>query len=358
MPDTMNPIDRLGAARLALELGRWSKAQALLRGDVPGPWRAERHELLGQALRAQGLLGAAVREFKAALALAREEDPAVVIESAIGAAACLRSLGDTKGAAKLLAQAAGLVRRRRFGGYESTLELESAMILRAEGDWGAALAALERIRRKGDRALRAYVDWALGGAYRFMGRLGDSVRAFESSRRLAAAEKDALGVGYAEAGLGGSTRVQGRLKDSIRHYTAALNAFSHSEDLFGLAYANCGLANGLRQAGRWVEAERFYRSAFKLYSRLEDPVDLAYVEWGLGQVLARTERPVEASQLIRSALDKFALGNETRGEVLAMVSLAALEHAAGRTARAEQLHGEAVRLAKKAGIHTHLESFT
>jgi len=44
--------------------------------------------------------------------------------------------------------------------------------------------------------------------------------------------------------------------------------------------------------------------------------------------------------------------------VLSETSLAALLHAKGQTKEAERLFDQAVRRARQAGIHTHLEMFT
>lgn len=354
----MNLLDRLAAAKTAIEEGRFEKAERLLARPLPAAWEPERRRLRGEALRGRGLLGAAVRELQSALKGGPGADPALWCETALAASACLRSLGRAAAAGALLDRVDAAVKRFKLGDYGPELRLERAMLARAEGDWARAVPALQALRNGASGRQRAYLEWALGGAYRFMGDLDAAVRAFEASRKGFLKEKDRLGLGYAECGLAGARRIQGRPMDCILHYSRAARLFEATEDLFGLAYSRCGLANGLRIAGRLGAAERLYAQAEKLYSRLEDPADLAYVEWGQAQLLARTGRQAKAAVLLRRALKRFEAAREHRGAALSLQSLAALEHAAGRSRAGEALFEKAWRTAKKAGLHTHLEVFT
>lgn len=355
---TTDPTGRLAAARRFIEGGRFSPALEALRRPFPGSWEPERRFLRGEAERGRGRLGPAASEFGLALKAPVEGDPALWFESALGLVSCLRSIGRAKQARRWLGRARAAAKRYRLAGASEALSLEDALLLRAEGRWPAAVAALRRLRRKARGDRKAFLDWALGGAFRFMGRLSESAAAFERARAGFRRAGDRAGAAYAEMGLAGTRRVQGRLEESVRRYGRALETFGRTEDLFGLAYANCGLANGLRQSGRLHQAERFYSSAHRLYSELGDPADLAYVDWGLAEVRARTGRSEPARTSALRALAGFASAGEARGEVLALRTLSALEHARGRTSKAERLFDRAVRLARASRIHTHLESFT
>jgi uncharacterized protein HemY len=105
-----------------------------------------------------------------------------------------------------------------------------------------------------------------------------------------------------------------------------------SPDIFGRAYAECGLANVLRQQG--------------------------HVDWGLGQVYLRRGQLTRARPRFHAAYKAFKNGGEARGEVLSLQSLAQVAHALGNSRKGEDLFDAALRRARSAGLHAHLEIFT
>ena len=334
-----------------------------LKGACPAAFSAQRDFLAAEALRGQGFFTSSERLYRRIwTAKVRREDPALWIESGLALAACRRSLGGVREARSYLSGIRGLVGSKRWHSFHPQLELEAALVERAAGRFGPSLVALRRLLARALGARRwseaAFLLWAIGGALRFSGRLEESKRTFERSRLLARKAKDRQGEAYALFGLGGVTRILGRLEDSAGFYAQAGRQLASTQDVFGKAYAECGFANALRQLGRWPEAERHYRRSHKLYSSLEDQVDLAYVEWGLGKIhLGRGELSKATPRLMR-ALRWFERHGETRGEALAGVALAQALHASGKTAEAERRFAAAYALARKAGLHAHLELFT
>ena len=81
-------------------------------------------------------------------------------------------------------------------------------------------------------------------------------------------------------------------------------------------------------------------------------------DWGLGQVHLKRGELAASERRLRAALAGFAKGGEARGEALSLQSLAQVLHARGRTAEGEELFDAAVRRARGAGLHAHLEIFT
>lgn len=308
-----------------------------------------------EALREAGYFAKAEALYKSVLR--RGVDPAVRAEAFLGSALGLRAVGDTKGAsarlkdARLAAKAAGLELADR-------IDLEEALVLRAAERYDEALRRLKPRFRGADAAESAFLWWAVGGCYRFQGRLGESANAFRKSMTLASKAGDRVGRGYALFGLAGAVRVKGDAKASDRYYREAGRLFEGTGDDFGRAYAACGGANALRQLGRLDEAERGYRRAYRIYAGLGDPVDLAYVDWGWGDVHVRRGELKPALRRFGAAEKAFRAGRETRGVVLCLHSRARALHALGRTALAERLFSEGVALARRAKIHTHLEAFT
>lgn len=360
----MNAIDRLDAARSALSEDA-ARALRLLpsASRLPQVLRVERDLVAAEGNRAMGFFSAAEALYSSVLARARgAAEAALRAEAALGSASGLRALGNTAAASRRLVTARAAARSSGLAGFGERLELEEALVLRAEEHYGEAVSRLlpllsKALRRRAyDEA--AFLLWAIGGARRFQGRLAEAEAAFRRSFSLAHRAGDPAGQGYALFGIGGAARVRGDLKGSERAYGKAAQLFAGSSDLFACAYAACGRANALRQLGRLGEAERGYRRAHALYSRLGDAVDLAYVDWGWGEVLLRRGALQAALKRLSAAEGAFRSGGETRGVVLSLQSRARLLHSLGRTPQAERLFARGLALARKAGIHTHLEFFT
>lgn len=354
---------RLERAKETLNAGRPSQAFRLLSAAVPLPLRPERDFLRAEALRSQGFfLRSAVLYARILIRVNPEGEPDLWLESCLALASVRRSLGDAAAARSLLSRGHAAAKRARRPVYRERLELESALVDRAEGRYKKSIARLRRLlsvfRGRGDWSAAGFVLWAMGGARRFAGDLAGSERDFRSALTVFRRARDESGRAYALFGLGGVTRIRGRLGDSERWYAEAARRLDGTDDVFGRAYAQCGLANVLRQKGELEKARVHYLRSHKLYSLLGDEVDLAYVDWGLGKVALQRGELREAESRLWRSLSSFARHRETRGEVLAETALAAVLHARGRTARAEGLFTRAVRRARAAGLHAHLEVFT
>ena len=356
----MNALDRLDAARSALA----EDAQKALRllpapAALPRVLRPERDFVEAEARRAMGFFNAAERLYARVLKGAAGASDAVLrAEAALGSASGLRALGRVAEATARIAVA----KRAGVRGLAERIALEDALILRAGERYHESLARLRPLlhralsRKAFDEA--AYLLWAIGGAHRFLGELSRSEEAFRLSLAFARKAEDPVGQGYALFGIGGAARVRGNLLESERAYSAAERIFAKTSDIFARAYASCGRSNALRQLGRLSEAERGYRKAYALYASLGDAVDLAYVDWGWGEVLLKKGDLKGSLRRFEAGEEAFRAGHETRGVVLSLISRSRVLHALGRTAEAEKLFSAGVAMARKAGIHTHLESFT
>ena len=346
---------RLEAAQDFLEAGRPAHALRVLAPRPAALWAGETQFLRAEALRAQGFFDRAAAAYHRVPALARG-DRDLRGRAALGLAAVWRSLGKV-GPARAAMNAA-----RAAGATGVPMDLESALIERAAGNWKRCLpslkALLARFSREKDSASAAFVHWALGGARRFSGDLAGGRKDFEASLRLARRAADAPGVVYALFGLAGVSRIQGRLEESRARYAEAGRLLAKTQDIFGKAYAFCGESNALRQLGRLEEARRGYLRSRGLYASLGDAVDLAYVDWGLGKIALARGRLAEADKWLKLALAGFSKGAEARGLVLSEHALAALRHAQGRSREGELLFDQAVRRSRKAGLTAHLEIFT
>ncbi len=354
----MNAAERLEKAGELIEEGFPADALRLLGAPCGGPWRLEQAHLKGEALRARGLLGPCLAEYNKVLKSPARWEPALWVESALGAAGALRSLGRSREARALLGRARKLSQR----GATGRIRLEAALLDRAEGRFARSLGRLKTFLRDYERARDwsgvGFVLWAMGGARRFQGDLAGSSRDFSRSLAAFSRARDPEGRGYALLGLGGVERVRGKFAAAFDWYSQAERAFRKTQDLFAQAYSLCGLGNVLRQQKKLAKAQAHYRRSHKVYEKLGDRVDLAYVDWGLGRIALERGELAEAQRRLKAALASFSRYNEERGIVLAETSLASALHAVGETARAEALFARAYRRARKAGLHAHLEIFT
>jgi tetratricopeptide (TPR) repeat protein len=356
-----DPFIRLDAARDLLNSGRPDRAAAALSGKFPAALLGESSFLRAESLRAQGYFRRAEKAYGAALSALGREERDLVVGAQLGLARCARSLGEIPAARRAMARA-----RRAAGRPDvelaGTLALEDALVDRAEGKYDRALKSLAPLlagcRRDRDWSGVGFILWATGGARRFSGDLAGSHRDFKESLAAFRRSGDREGQVYALFGLGGIARVRGSFVEARRAYADAGRLLGAGPDLFGRAYAHCGLANVLRQLGLWSEAERHYHLSYALYAGLDDRVDLAYVDWGLGQVHLKRGELAASERRLRAALAGFAKGKEARGEALSHQSLAQVLHARGRTAEGEKHFDAAVRRARGAGLHAHLEIFT
>ncbi len=355
-----DPIARLEAAREALDAGRPDRAERALSGAFPNGFAGEALFLRAEALRAQGFFRRAQAAYRAALKKLGGEDD-LLIGAHLGLARAARSLGETPDARRDM-KAARALARRGDAELTETLTLEDALVERAAGDYPRALKALAPLlaaaRRRRDWSAVGFILWATGGARRFSGDLAGAHADFRSSLAAFRRAQDREGEVYALFGLGGIARVRGFFTEARAAYADAGRLLGRGPDLFGRAYAHCGLANVLRQLGHWGQAERHYHRSYELYARLDDRVDLAYVDWGLGQVHLKRGELAAAERRFEAARAAFAAGDEARGEALSLHSLSQVLHARGRTALAERTFDAAVRRARGAGLHAHLEIYT
>ncbi|MEE8424843.1 MAG: tetratricopeptide repeat protein [Elusimicrobiota bacterium] len=357
----MNALAGIDAAREILP-ERPSRALRALPPPkaTPRALRDERDFLEAEARRAMGFFNAAEALYRRVLR--GKDDPVLFVEACLGSAAGLRSVGRVRDASARIKAARTAAKRSGLRAFKERFALEAAMILRAAGFYAESLRRLkpllERALRSGEWGEVSFIYWAVGGAERFRGRLADSEKAYLRSLAMARRARDRIAQGYAEFGLGGITRVRGKLALAARYYSRAAGAFRSTDDFFARAYAECGYANALRQLGRLAQAERHYRRSHKIYSSLGDAVDLAYVDWGLGQIRLLQGRPRSAVPFLRKSLAAFQRGSENRGIVLAKKSLAEALHAIGRSREGEAFFAGAYRLARRTGLHAHLERYT
>lgn len=352
----------LGKARDLLEAGRpWEAERLLKRISCPRVFRAERFYLLGEAARLRGAFRESADRFRRCLASGPDADPGLWAEASLAMAGVLRSLGFTGRARAALDRVAEACRREsratKKGGFaprtviEERIELERALLLRAEGRYALSLHRLRTLLQAApDARTRAYLLWGMGGALRFQGKLRASERTFRRSLALARRTGDRPGVGYALLGLGGVLRMRGRLRASLAAYSRAGSLFAGTEDRFAQAYVHCGIGNALRRLGRKRQALRRYLRSRSLYRSLGDGVDGAYVDWGIGSLLEDPKR-------LKAALRIFKRYRERRGEVLCLLGLSGIDGAHGWGTRAARLERKAAAAAGRAGLVLEQERF-
>ncbi|MBI5883079.1 MAG: hypothetical protein HZB91_08245 [Elusimicrobia bacterium] len=361
--DLFSAAQDLEKAQQLLEDGRPQDGLRALGLGVPPQFRAEHAHVRAECLRSMGSLGGCRPWYEKALAgTDRSRDTVLWLDSCLGLVSALRSLGECAKARRLLSQGMSLAKKQGLASHAERCRLEGILLDRAEGRYPRSIRELSGFlalfRRRKDLPAMAYILWALGGARRFSGDLSGSLKDYEDSLALAGKAKDPMGRGYAMLGLGGIERIKGNLSAALAWYLRSRKAFAKTQDLFAQAYAECGTGNCLRQLGRLKEARGCYAASHRLYTLIKDPVDLAYVDWGLGKIAMAEGRLDDAGRRLMTALSGFGRFEEHRGVVLSLMALAAVRHAQGRTTEGEKLFDQGLALARKTGLHTHLEIYT
>ena len=203
------------------------------------------------------------------------------------------------------------------------------LVLLQDGEPEASLPYLQRTI-KTNRRDPAPCN-VLGEAFRRLGRVDDSIAAYEEAIKRDARFADA------HYNLGNVLRQAGRLKEAAARYERALDL----EPDFADAHYNLGLA--LRALGRYDDAIAHYEKADMLAPGQAD------VKIGLSNALAMTLRYPEAEAAARAALSLDPNAMEAHN------SLARVLQGLGRTAEARDAMDQAIaRDPGRASLHANL----
>ncbi len=198
-----------------------------------------------------------------------------------------------------------------------------ALSIRGRGNYKGAIKLLIGARalyeKSNDRAGTAYVAWALGTTYRFLGQLDKAEKFLKESLKIYTELKDEGGIAYARCALGGTLRIQGDARHSFDLYRRSELTFRKFKDLFGLAYSLCGQGNALRMQNRFKESVAYFQRAIKGYSAIGQMGPRAYVLWNLSQSLIALGKKSSAAKSLQQAGAIFRKVKDRRGWVYVLL---------------------------------------
>ena len=301
----------------ALAFYRKARAQARRAGRKEEELDAEIG--VGDCLRMVARFGVAQRSYERAAILADEVDyPDAAIEGLVGIGLSVRAQGNPEEAVPYLAKA---------------LELGS---------------------RSGLRARLGFVNWALGGTYRFCGDLRKANKHFATAFKFATKQGDTIGAGYSLCGLGGVARLMGDFERTQEYYDEANAIFDVENDRYGRAYSFCGLGNAARMREDFALSSRFFRRAERLYSRIGDKASFAYTLWAMGTVDKMSGHYSRSAEIFDRASELFRTTNDRRGLVYCRLGKGELAFLEGREKRAYGYFSRACGIAEKYGFHAEV----
>lgn len=194
-----------------------------------------------------------------------------------------------------------------------------AMTHRGLFEYSKAIAVFKRCARRYKKSKdlegQAYVLWAMGTTFRFMGKFLDAEKKLRAAIKIYMRLKDLDGLAYARCGLGGTYRMRGLAQESGRLYKEGNEFFKKVGDKFGLAYSHCGQGNALRMQGKYKEGMVNMKKAISLYRALKQKGPLAYVLWSLAQAEVKLGKNPHAKKNLSEAEKIFKQVKDKRGLV-------------------------------------------
>jgi tetratricopeptide (TPR) repeat protein len=365
MLSSVNPANARGNREISVRQALDAAAARLDREALarqPGI-EASVRKAIGGTYRSLGLLEPAERQLREALRLYEQAAP----DDALGVADHLESLSQViwqRGGgreARDLMRRVLTVRRNRLGDRDATVGSTLGNVALLEQDLGD-YAAAEKLFRESIAVQRAAVGRDDAEILTVMMNLGSLLwrtSRYEESETIArevlAAQRRLVGdihpaVAEALTALAVPLYEQHRLDEAERLFREALEV---SEKLYGdsdhpsVAGLWHSLGNVLRNADRYTEAEEALRRALEMRRRLfgNDNVNVGNTLGSLGGVMQRLERLDEAEAFFGEAAELHRRLHPEHPETAnALVNLASVLVAAGKSDRAEPVAREALRV--------------
>ncbi|WP_179751830.1 NB-ARC domain-containing protein [Kineococcus aurantiacus] len=202
--------------------------------------------------------------------------------------------------------------------------------------------AAELAKEAGLRERGAVLTYALGNAYRHMGRPVDAMRSLVESEDLLAAQGNRRGTAHAVTQQGHVLRESRNRDEAWRRYEHAADLMAAADPGLGLSEVQSNLSILLKEEGDLDGAEEMAREALRRAETTQNPTLSSLKEYGwimsnLGAVLGRRGRVLEAQDAHSSSLQAFVLVNNRIGQGHALRNAGVSASRLGDPRRGEEL---------------------
>jgi non-specific serine/threonine protein kinase len=232
--------------------------------------------------------------------------------------------------------------------------LTAAMMKGSTGDWDAALEAadgsFEDALALADDVIAAEAALHQGYIHLNQGRMEEAGRALQESVARSEGTGDEFMHALALSLKGMEVFLSGDAEAAWAMLHAARRIQIRIEDYEGSGLALSFLAQMTFAKGDHAGAVATFREALAAFERVGDRPEIARLHYEMGWAALAAEDTREAQSSFRAAVRMYEEVGSPRGTGLALMGLAAVEAAKGRSERAVAIAGAAQELSARAGV--------
>ncbi len=230
----------------------------------------------------------------------------------------------------------------------------AAMMKGSTGDWDAALeaadGAFEDALALADDVVAAEAALHQGYVHMSLGRMEEAGRALQESVTRSEGTGDEFMHGLALSMKGMQVFLSGDAEGGLALVEAARRIQIRIEDYEGSGLALSFQAQMTFARGDHAGAVATFREALAAFETVGDRPEIARLHYEMGWAALAAEDTHEAQSSFRSAVRTYEEVGSPRGTGLALMGLAAVEAAEGRSERAVAIAGAAQDLSARAGV--------
>ena len=227
--------------------------------------------------------------------------------------------------------------------------VEHGLMAMAMNQWSQAIASFQKVQARGDETQLAPLLNQIGVCHYMQGRLGDALREFEESARLAGQHEDGQCRASARCNIGIIHHDHGELDRALKDLREALAMARESANQAAVALYLGNIGNVLREKGELNQALKSHEDALAISRGIGDVQGVASGLGNIGSVLRdkgdrdkALERYAEAEERARNADYKL-------GAVVQLSNIGNLYREKGELDRAQKSHESALALAHEIG---------
>jgi tetratricopeptide (TPR) repeat protein len=226
---------------------------------------------------------------------------------------------------------------------------EHGLMAMAMCQWNQAIASFQKVQAHGDETQLALLLNQIGVCHYMQGRLGDALREFEESARLAGQHENGQCRASALCNIGIIRHDRGELDRALKDLREALAMARESANQAAVALYLGNIGNVLREKGELNQALKSHEDALAISRRIGDDQGVASGLGNIGSVLRdkgdrdkALDRYAEAEEMARKIDYKL-------GAVVQLSNIGNLYREKGELDRAQKSHESALAMAHEIG---------